>query len=803
MQVLRVATCLVLSTTAPSALCFYAAEPIWLEGRETEMNVTAGFRAVFERPEESPVLLRVTAASIYRVFVNGGPQATGFVGHGPARGPHGYARVDEWDITERMRDGLNVVAIEVAGYNCNSYYLIDQQSFVQAEVVASDVVVAATGAPSERFGGMALPYRLQKAQRFSFQRPFAEVYRLKNDCDRWRWDAAPEAFARAACAVQHAVPLLERGVPYPDFAVCEAVLSAKGSMQQRDAKGKVWKDRSLTGTGPQLKGYPEKELDCIATVELQAYATADCTSAEAAPGSAIELGALDFALLDFGINRTGFVGARVTCASPVRLFFTFDEILSDGDVDFKRMGCTNTVVWDIEEAGEYVLESIEPYTMRYLKVIAIEGACAVRNVYLREYKNPDVEEARFEASDPRLNTLFAAGVETFAQNAVDIFMDCPSRERAGWLCDSFFTARTAFDLSGDTRIEHNFLENFLLPERFDHLPKGMLPMCYPADHYNGTFIPNWALWFVVQLDDYAKRSGDTALVERLKPKVLDLFAYFEPFRNADGLLEKLESWVFVEWSEANRFVQDVNYPSNMLYAAALDVAGRLYSMEELTGQAAAIRDVIRAQSFDGSFFVDNALRKDGSLEVTRNRSEVCQYFAFFFDVASAETHPVLWQTLRDEFGPKRQDTRAYPDVHMANSFIGNMLRVELLSRHGLSRQILDESVAFLLYMAERTGTLWENVHDRASCNHGFASHICHTLYRDILGLYRVDPVGKRVHLRFMDVALEHCEGTIPGPDGPVTLSWERDVDALRYRLSVPEGYAVQIEHAEHLSVEAQ
>ena len=42
--------------------------------------------------------------------------------------------------------------------------------------------------------------------------------------------------------------------------------------------------------------------------------------------------------------------------------------------------------------------------------------------------------------------------------------------------------------------------------------------------------------------------------------MLALFDYFERFRNEDGLLEKLESWVFVEWSKANHFVQDVNYP---------------------------------------------------------------------------------------------------------------------------------------------------------------------------------------------------------------------------------------------------
>ena len=55
-------------------------------------------------------------------------------------------------------------------------------------------------------------------------------------------------------------------------------------------------------------------------------------------------------------------------------------------------------------------------------------------------------------------------------------------------------------------------------------------------------------------------------MDALRDRVLKLFEYFQAYENSDGLLEKLPGWVFVEWSKANEFVQDVNYPSNMLYA---------------------------------------------------------------------------------------------------------------------------------------------------------------------------------------------------------------------------------------------
>lgn len=773
-----------------SAPGFVSAQPVWAEGRETEKNVTMGFRAVFEAPESSSVLLRIAASTVYRAFINGT-----FCAYGPARGPHGYYRVDEWDLTPQLQPGRNIVAIEVAGYNANSYYHLDQPSFVQAEIAMGDKVLAATGRDVAGFEGAVLTQRVQKTQRYSFQRPFAEVYRLKPGDDLWLRDPGAD-LETVSCTVTEAKPLLTRGVPYPLFRIHPALrLLSRGTVQAGQPVRRPWKDRSLTNIGPQLGGYPEDELEVIPSIEMQGIVNTEIVEADAAiaPDAALDISGNGFYVVDFGRNISGFPRLKVQCESPVRLYLTFDETRQNLDVNWRRLGCVNILTYDLE-AGEYHLEAFEPYTLRFMKIIVLNGGCTVSEIGLRDFENPDTTRAAFDAPDERLKTLFEAGIATYAQNALDAFMDCPHRERAGWLCDSYFTARSAFVLSGNTDVEDVFLENYLLPEGFAHLPEGMLPMCYPADHNDGVFIPNWALWFVLQLGEYPERGGNPALVKALEPKILALFDYFKKFKNSDGLLEKLESWVFIEWSEANRHVQDVNYPSNMLYAAALSTAARLYNRPELETEAEAIRNTIRAQSFDSAFFVDNALRKDDQLEVTTNRTEVCQYFAFYFGLASPESHPELWGRLRDEFGPGRRESKAYPDVAFANSFIGNMLRLELLSRYGACRQILDESIDYLLYMAERTGTLWENVDDHASLNHGFASHIVYTLYRDVLGVYRIDPVNKAVHLRFHEVGMPWCRGTIPVGEEAISLEWREEEGKRTYRISVPDGYTVAVDN---------
>ncbi len=776
---------------------FREAKPVWPVGRSEEMNLFVGFRATFETPEQESVKIRLTASSIYRIWLNGQ-----FLGHGPARGPLDFHRVDEYEIAGLIGPGENIVAIEVAGYNVNSYYLFDQPAFLQAEVVAGYVTLAATGSgETGAFEATILEERQQKVQRYSFQRTFVEDYVLSTDHNAWMKTVTAE-FETTELEVLPAVSLLPRRVPYSDFYVVPAQeLHSRGTFEQDVEREKIWKDRSLVHIGPDYKGYPEEELVSVLSTEMQKTEIShrDMTTQPLQGTWNHTLAEGEFVQYDLGRNISGFPRFRVTCDEPARLYVVFDETLRGDRIDFFRMGCVNVIAYTLEP-GVYELEAFEPYTMRYMKIMAMQGSGVIEEVGIRAFENTDTQRASFRASDERLEKLFEAGRHTFAQNATDVFMDCPSRERSGWLCDSFFTARSALVLSGDTTVEKNFVESYQLPESFRFLPDGMLPMCYPADHYNGNFIPNWAMWFVVQLEEYLERSGDEKLIAELKPRVLALLDYFKPFENEDGLLEKLERWVFIEWSAANQFTQDVNYPSNMLYAGMLSTAAKLYDLPELEEKAAAIRETIRSQSFDGEFFVDNAVRnEDGVLEVTRNRTEVCQYFAFFFDVATMETHPELWAKLRDDFGPTRQETGAYPEIHVANSFIGNMIRVELLSNAGMSSQILDESIDYLMYMVERTNTLWENVHDNASLNHGFASHIVVTLLRDILGAYSIDPVNKVLQLRFIDTGLDWCAATIPVGDEVISLQWTSDGDMITYELDLPDGFTVElIDHGQSI-----
>ena len=135
---------------------FQKALPVWPKGRAEEVNLTCRFFT--QIPQHQQAKLLVAASSLYRLFVNGS-----FAAYGPARGPKGYFRVDEIDLTPFLTQGANSLCIEVTGYNCNSFYLMNQPSFLLAEVTAGGQILAHT-ARAGRFACSVVTQRVQKLQ---------------------------------------------------------------------------------------------------------------------------------------------------------------------------------------------------------------------------------------------------------------------------------------------------------------------------------------------------------------------------------------------------------------------------------------------------------------------------------------------------------------------------------------------------------------------------------------------------------------------------------------------------------------
>ena len=697
---------------------FEKAQAIWADGRSEEMNCELSFRTVIPKGEETKLFL--AASSIYRLWVNGE-----FICAGPARAAHGWYRVDEICLSPFLTEDRNYVVTEVLGYNVNSYDTLDQPSFLTEEIWQGNEVISYTGGESITIHDFK--NRVQKVQRYSFQRAFIDAYQYEDE-NKYMYHMNESAQSLCKIEIQTDKRYIYRDVEMPGFETLEPVsVIKKGTAYYEKEKTEIIPEEYFFKIKQDLKGYAREKTEIHVSEEAQKIQLQETECSV----NAIAIRQLplsdEYAIYELPYNATGFFDIRLEVREKSRTFVMFDEILSNGSVDFLRMNSCNCFVYRMN-AGKYRLMNFAPYTMKYLQIVVL-GECIVEQVQFKEYKNSSVLKRIHLPQDTELALIYDAALESFRANALDLFMDCPSRERGGWLCDSYFTSSVEYVLTGKNVIEKAFLENFILNKEFRHIPEGMIPMCYPADHNNGNFIPQWAMWYVLEIEKYVYGNQDFELAERSKNLIYSLLKYFESFENENGMLENLQGWNFIEWSRANDpdLVNGVNFPTNMLYMRMLKCVSALYKNLILERKADRLRKNIRKRSFNGMFYTDNEHRDKNQLVNPGICTEVCQYYAFFTGVATVKEDSELWKIMKNKFGPIRSTINDYPEIAGTNVFIGKYLRIELLYRQGLFEEVIKEIKEVFLGMAKETGTLWEHTLPTASCNHGFASYVLYWL----------------------------------------------------------------------------
>ncbi len=742
---------------------FKMAKPVWAKDYKDEKNIMLEFSANMDFLGKF-TSIKICADALYRLIVNGK-----IVAHGPQRAGKGFYRIDEIDLTHKLNRGeKNEIKIQVLTYGQVSFEYVLQEAFLMAELILDGNVILATGKNGD-FTAKRILSKVQNTERYSFQRPCIEAWNLPLE-----YSENLELFELGEKTVK------PRTAPYPQLNVKPFdKLIAKGKMSIPNIE-----DINVSSSKGHIENFMF-DSEVVGATYRDYVAQMETTEInhlkEDALNMCFNLKESEFINLKLPYENTGFLTFKAECEENSTVYFIFDEILCDEDiVPTNHYAGTTNVIPFVFKKGSYDFTCIDPKSFHYLKVLSVKGKVKVENIGLMEYINPNGRIASFTSDDPALNRIYDAAVHNFEQGASDIFMDCPSRERAGWLCDSFFTGRTEKDLTGHSFVEKGFLENFFYATDFGKLPKGMFPMCYPSDILftdqdieKHAYIPNWAMFLVVELEEYVKRTGDKDIIELARPRFYELEEYFKGFINEDGLLEHLKSWVFLEHSQANKWTQDVNFPSNMLYYAMLKAMARMYSDEALSIKADGIKETVKKLSFNGKFFRDHQIiEENGNRVIPEDITEVCQYYAFFSGVATKEEYPQLLEIIANDFGAGHKCEKTHPGVYPANAFIGNYLRMEVLSFNGYRKQVINEIKDYFDYMALRTGTLWESDTARSSCNHAFASHVVRFIFRDCLGINDIDETNKKIYLNNDYTAPENAKAVIPLIDGSIKITVE-------------------------------
>lgn len=771
---------------------FKSAQAVWGENLTNEWNQFLGFFTEFAIKKEQEITIAIAARSYYRLYINGEVKTSG-----PARTAHGYCRVDEIKLNVA---GNVKIAVEVVSLNTPTKYSNDctlEPGLFVCEVTGSTGdVIAATGDSSWKY--QELLSRRPLVEMMSHSRGIVEWYDLEESSFNWRMGNGD---FRSPVRMEEVVKFLPRHAPYASFRPIpmETIENISDIAPTESDAGLIitltkYVNQTFYKMIPEENLFLEslkQEKDVVFTGKYKLSEDLD----DIGKGITITPGTAA-ASITFGRDKSelGFIDFNIKVTDDCCV-----DVINADHLHFTGALKSNTYVTRYNlKPGSYHLTSFEPKLTRYIKVI-LRTAGKVKMSYpvLLDDSYNDNHDCFFSCNDGELNAIYEASRRTLRLNTLDIFMDCPERERGGWLCDSQFSSQSAWQMFGDLSVERDFIENFMLTDGTKKW-KGFFPEVYPGSKTDDETvgIMTWSFWLITELYDYYQRSGDREFIDECEERVSCFINGLLSLRGDSGLLEGL-SVQFVDWSLSNKAfcLEPINIPNNCLAVCLLEKMAELYNNLEWKKHADEMRVIIESMDSEPSFLKgngDRAVFENGQLHRSECLTEAGVAYEIWSGFHLNDRDYINGFVNTMGYSPKY---RSNPNNGKANIFIGMIIRFDVLARLGKIETLVKElKSVYLEELRDGSGTFFENYNAFSGC-HGANGLIGTLLTNKVLGLGQPSELTKTVKIAPNPCGLNWARGSAKCSDGMIFMNYKADNEEhiIDIVLGLPEGWNYELE----------
>lgn len=310
----------------------------------------------------------------------------------------------------------------------------------------------------------------------------------------------------------------------------------------------------------------------------------------------------------FQYHISGGAGAEIT--------FTYFEKFTKGRDEVRRDDYQNGEIGDhgqkdtiIADGSDLLYEPFWYRTMRFLQVEihTNEEALVFHRPRYLATGYPLEPGSYIRSGAPWVEPVYAMCVRTLQACMTDAYMDCPFWEQMQYPMDTRLQALFTYACSQDTALARKALSDF----HDSMLPMGLIQGHAPANPKQ--VISTFSLHYIFMLLEYYKRTGDAGLLKQYRSDVDAILEYYDRHMGAQGLVENLGYWDFVDWQESWHDTQGrpgaaACGPStilNLMYGKALldgaeiyENTGRPGTAEEYRERQKHITDRIQALCWD-------------------------------------------------------------------------------------------------------------------------------------------------------------------------------------------------------------
>ena len=392
---------------------------------------------------------------------------------------------------------------------------------------------------------------------------------------------------------------------------------------------------------------------------------------------------------------------------------------------------------------------------------------------LYETRYPLENDSTFAASDPRLAGLIPILVRGLQMCAHETYFDCPYYEQLMYAGDTRLEVLATYVTALDDRLPRKALTTF----DYSRHENGLTQARYPNREFQE--IPSFSLWWAAMVHDYALWRDDVAFVQARMPGVRGVLESYRALMGEDGFLRIDDGWPFFdwvpEWSNGNPPGAEGGISGALNWQYAL-VAMRMAALETALGEthlAARYRQHAQIMATRLEAFWDEARGLYADDVDHQHFSEHTQCMAVLSGLVDAARCARLADGLLH--APDLSRTTIYFTHYLFETYRELGLIDALLARMALWYTQQDYGACTPIEKPEPS---------RSDC-HAWGSHPLYHYFASILG---VRPAG----LGFRTVAvwpqlgaLTHASGTMPHPQGEISVDVRREGDVLHGTVTLP------------------
>jgi hypothetical protein len=414
---------------------------------------------------------------------------------------------------------------------------------------------------------------------------------------------------------------------------------------------------------------------------------------------------------------------------------------------------------------------------RYLEILVTtaEAPLTIDRFELLETHYPYAFTGRFAVPFPALTDLVPLATRVLEMCSHETYMDCPYYEQLMYVGDTRLEVLTTYTLTADDRLPRKAIR--LYDE--SRGPAGLTQARYPCRVPQ--IIAPFSLYWVGMVHDFALWRDDAAFVRERLPGVRAVLDAFASRVNADGLLQAMPGWNFVDW------VPEWG-GAGMPADADFGISGIINWHLVYTLRLAAELE----EAFGEPEFAARHRRLAGRIVAALERAFWDERRGVYADDVAHAHFSEHAQCFAILAGDRRTRLDA-PGLARATIYFSHYLFEASRSLGQINRFFELLSLwADLKRLGFRT-TVEMPEPSRSDC-HAWGAHPIYHTFASVLGIRPAGFGFKRVRIEPMLGALPKAQGVLPHPAGTIAASFEIKEGRLRGTVELPAGVGGELLH---------